>query len=108
MTIIDMLNILRMWDFVAAQRPDLIIANSNEVQKRIKKFYNRTSTVIYPPVDTNLKQKEIKTQNKNYYLALGRLSKYKNFDKIIEAFSDVVYQCEPNSDESRHSLVQKF
>ena len=28
--------------------------------------------------------------------------------KIIEAFSDVVYQCEPNSDESRHSLVQKF
>ncbi|MEN9389692.1 MAG: hypothetical protein RLY61_776, partial [Candidatus Parcubacteria bacterium] len=32
---------LRIWDFGAAQRPNYLIANSIEVQKRIKKFYKR-------------------------------------------------------------------
>src|SRR3990172_301855 len=56
---------MRVWDFEAAQKParnaaqsvaggvDYFIANSKEVQSRIKKFYRRDSTVIYPPVDVN-------------------------------------------------------
>jgi len=83
-----MLNILRMWDFVAAQRPDYLIANSKEVQKRIKKFYSRDSHLIYPPVDMDNKEKKVETKSKDFYLALGRLSKYKNFDQVINAFNE--------------------
>src|SRR4030067_875209 len=41
---------MRVYDFEAAQRVDYFIANSKEVAARIKKFYRRDSTVIYPPV----------------------------------------------------------
>lgn len=82
-----MLNILRLWDFVAAQRPDYIIANSKEVQKRVQRFYRKDSTVIYPPVDISMDTTKVDVKFKEYYLALGRLSKYKNFDKVIEAFN---------------------
>ncbi|HEX7542886.1 MAG TPA: glycosyltransferase [Patescibacteria group bacterium] len=42
---------LRIWDFTSTQRVDYLIANSVETKKRIKKFYRRDSTVIYPPVN---------------------------------------------------------
>ncbi len=41
---------MRLYDFTAAQKVDFFIANSKEVQARIKKFYRRDSVVIYPPV----------------------------------------------------------
>ena len=41
---------LRIWDRSAADRVDEFIAISKNVQQRIKKYYNRDSTVIYPPV----------------------------------------------------------
>jgi len=44
---------MRVYDFEAAQRVDCFIANSKEVASRIKKFYRRDSTVIYPPVDVS-------------------------------------------------------
>ena len=45
-----LLHFLRIWDFEAAQRPDFMVANSLNVQKRIAKFYRRSARVIYPPV----------------------------------------------------------
>lgn len=81
-------NILRLWDYVAAQRPDFLLTNSEETRKRIQKFYRRDAKVIYPPVDTNT---NIKTTSNNmvkpYYIAVGRLIKYKNFDILINAFN---------------------
>jgi len=44
------LNYIRMWDKLAADRVDAYIANSHFVAKRIKKYYKRDSVVIYPPV----------------------------------------------------------
>src|SRR3989344_1870070 len=41
---------LRMYDFKSAQKVDYFIANSEETRKRIKKFYRRDATGIYPPV----------------------------------------------------------
>ncbi len=40
---------LRTWDKIASQRPDEYLAISQEVKKRIKKYYDRDSAVIYPP-----------------------------------------------------------
>ena len=81
-------NLLRIWDFVAAQRPDFILTNSLETQKRIQKFYRRNATVIYPPVETGVKlAKGKENMEKPYYVAVGRLIKYKNFELLIEAFN---------------------
>jgi glycosyltransferase involved in cell wall biosynthesis len=44
---------MRKWDFAGAQRVTKFIANSKEVQSRIKKYYNRDSTIVYPFIDTN-------------------------------------------------------
>src|SRR3989338_4440016 len=44
---------LRFWDKIASQRPDVLIAISKEVQKRIKKYYDRDSSIIYPPLMLN-------------------------------------------------------
>ncbi len=78
---------LRIWDFSAAKRPDFLIANSKEVQKRIKKFYKRESIVIYPPVETS-KFNEA-NDIRNYYVISGRLSSYKNFDLVVELFNNI-------------------
>ena len=42
---------LRQVDFKIAQQVDVFIANSEETQKRIKKFYRREATIVYPPIE---------------------------------------------------------
>jgi len=46
---------LRIWDQVASQRPDYYSAISQNVCNRIKKYYQRDSEVIYPPVNFDVK-----------------------------------------------------
>lgn len=83
------LNRIRVWDRVAADRVDLFIANSRTVQKRITKYYRRESEVIYPPVETerfkitDLSQQEAEDR---YFLAGCRLAPYKRIDMVISAF----------------------
>lgn len=78
---------LRRWDRQAARtRVDSFAAISTEIQQRIRDFYQRDSTVIYPPVDT---QRFHLSRNgtEDYYLVLSRLVPYKRIDLAIEAFS---------------------
>jgi glycosyltransferase involved in cell wall biosynthesis len=74
---------IRMWDYIAAGRVDQFACDSHFVASRIKKFYRRTSEVIYPPIDVQSLQ--IADRQEDYYLALGRLVNYKRFDLAIEA-----------------------
>jgi glycosyltransferase involved in cell wall biosynthesis len=87
-----LLHKLRIWDAQAAHRVDYFIANSKNVQKRIKKYYNRDSVVIYPPVDLDKlkpETKNTKSQPKdgNFFLIVSRLSPYKKINLAIEAFN---------------------
>lgn len=77
---------LRNWDKIAAFRPDKIISISREVKKRVKKYYGRDSVVVHPPMD-KLTSKTYKTVNREYYLIVSRLVKYKRVDLAIEAFN---------------------
>lgn len=77
---------LRLWDFQAAQRPDTMIAISSEVKHRIKKYYRRDSTIIFPPVESPL---SIEKDDGGYYLVVGRLVPHKNLAMVIEAFSRI-------------------
>ena len=78
---------LRLIDFKSSQNVDYFIANSKNVAERIKKFYRKDSTVIYPPVDMKdtkiLRYKDIKKGN--YFLAGGRLARPKHIDLIVDA-----------------------
>lgn len=84
---------LRLWDKLAADRPDFLIANSKFTQKRIAKYYRRDSQVIYPPVNFEFPILNFESnpnfQNSKFFLVVSRLSSYKNTDKIIEAFNDL-------------------
>lgn len=76
---------LRQWDRLAADRVDYFVANSQTVKNRIKKYYNRDSQVIYPPVEID--KFFISHNPKKYYLAGGRLVPYKKIDLAVRAFS---------------------
>lgn len=79
------MNYVRVWDKASADRADKIIANSNFVAKRIKKYYKKNSTVIYPPVNVN--NFYISKKQEGYFLMVGRLIAYKRFDIAIQAFN---------------------
>lgn len=79
---------LRIWDFKLAQRPDILVANSENVRQRIAKFYRREAEVVYPGTDiTSLKSQSlnVKTAVKDYYLCLGRLVRSKGVETAVEA-----------------------
>lgn len=78
-----LLSHLRVWDHQAATRVNNFVANSKTVSKRIKKYYQQDSHVIYPPVNTHLFK--ISTKPKSYFLTGGRLVAYKRFDIVVEA-----------------------
>ena len=67
----------------SVNKVDIIIANSNNIKKRIKHFLGRDSYVIYPPCETD-SFKWI--DQEDYYLSTARLSPYKRVDLIISAF----------------------
>jgi glycosyltransferase involved in cell wall biosynthesis len=97
---------MRLYDFKAAQKVDHFIANSQEVAGRIKKFYRRDSTIIYPPVSLfqglaaslppasapstgsvravgNLSSRA--TLRNDYYLMVSRITGAKGLEMAIEA-----------------------
>lgn len=76
---------LRFWDKQAAGRPDKFIAISKEVQGRIKKYYSKDSSVVYPPVTLLAKKK--KTTSGEYFLIVSRLVPYKRVDIAVRAFN---------------------
>lgn len=79
---------LRIWDYKIAQNPDILVANSKNVQQRIKKFYRRNAEIIHPGVDTEQYAKTKKTVGE-YYLALNRLSRGKGTEIIVAACSEL-------------------
>lgn len=80
------LRYLRYWDLIASKRPDVIVAISETVRKRIGKYYNLQSIVIYPPVSLDSKGDALKG-NGDYYLLVSRLVAYKKVDIAIRAFN---------------------
>jgi len=75
---------LRLWDVMSSNLVDCFIANSNYVAKRIKRYYNRDSIIVHPPVDIE-KFKSVIRNPKDYYLFFGQLTGYKRADIAIDA-----------------------
>jgi len=75
------------WDYEAAQRVTLFVANSRNVQKRIRECYGRDSCVIYPPVDTERFSIGAETGPENHFLVVSPLVSYKRVDLLVDAFN---------------------
>lgn len=76
---------MRVYDSNAAQKVDYFIANSQEVQARIKKFYRRDAIVIYPPVSLPSEARLIKFASREYYFIVSRIVGAKGLDLAISA-----------------------
>lgn len=75
---------LRLWDYVASQRPTRLVACSGFVSRRIAKYYGRDARVVYPPVPV-----EEFTPERNpgdYYLTVGRPAPNKRLETLVHAF----------------------
>lgn len=104
-----LINYLRIWDSTSAKRVDYFVAISHYVARRIKKYYQRDSRVIYPPINTSF----FVPNNRpgDYFLMVTAFAPYKRTDLAIKAFNLLNYPLNivGTGPEERHlkSIAQK-
>ena len=79
------LHYLRLWDQANSNRVNYFVANSSYIAARIKKVYQCTAHVIYPPVKTQLFSPS--SRKGDYFFTAARMVPYKKVEVIAEAFS---------------------
>lgn len=77
---------LRAWDVATAQNVDRFLAISQTVRSRVRKYYRRDSSVIYPPVSCDAFERG-PARVEDYYLVVARLMPYKRIDLAVDAFT---------------------
>ncbi len=75
---------MRKLDLESTKNIDVFIANSTVTQERIKQYYNKPSTIIYPPVEVAKFTPPPKGERSGYVI-WGRHVPYKRFDLAIQA-----------------------
>ena len=81
---------LKKWDLKTLSGVDYFIAISNNIKDKIKRYYNRDSIVIYPPVDVSMFG--LHEEIADYFLIVSRLNSYKNIDLVVKAFNGTDYK----------------
>ena len=98
-----LVKLLRKIDFAAAQRPDVLLANSTYVKSEIREFYQRDSIVLHPNVDVeNIAKLAAKIREKDcqnlcqklfngekFFLVAGRQVAWKRQDLAIKACAKI-------------------
>jgi glycosyltransferase involved in cell wall biosynthesis len=75
---------VREWDRATAGRVSHFLAISDTVRQRIRECYDRDSTVIYPPVDTDF-YRPTGRPREDFYLVVSAFAPYKRLDLAIAA-----------------------
>jgi glycosyltransferase involved in cell wall biosynthesis len=80
---------LARWDRATSYRVDRYLTNSQHVAGRIRRYYNREATVVYPPVDTDFFHPDAASTavpgDGPYALVVSALVPYKRLDVAIDA-----------------------
>ena len=76
----------RQWDWVAAQRTDRYVVNSRTTQARVRAYFGRDSSIVYPPVDT---KRFSPGEVGEHYAIVSELMAHKDIDVAIEAFNNL-------------------
>src|SRR3954452_802040 len=74
----------RQWDWIAAQRVDRYVTNSQLTQGRIRAYFGRESRVVHPPVDT---ARFTLSEVGSHSLVLSELMPHKRIEVAVTAFS---------------------
>ncbi len=74
----------RQWDWIAAQRTDRYVANSDTTRARIKAYFGREASVVYPPVDTSRFSPGVVG---DHYAIVSELMPHKQIDIAVAAFT---------------------
>ena len=84
---------LRLWDWSASRRPDIMVANSKHVAERINKYYGREARVVYPPVEIRVASgsahRTTLTRRTGYFLIVSQLYPHKNIELAIKTFKNL-------------------
>ncbi len=99
---------LRLFDFWSAKRVNYWIANSENVKKRVWKFYRREAVVVYPPV----RVKEILIESKglkkeDYFLIVSRLVGAKGIVEAAVALKRLGFKLKVSGESVGFSIVKK-
>jgi glycosyltransferase involved in cell wall biosynthesis len=76
----------RQWDWIAAQRVDAYVANSETTQRRVARYFGREATVLHPPVET---ARFAPGAVGDAYVVLSELMPHKRIDVAVRAFNDL-------------------
>ena len=79
---------MRKLDLESSKEIDVFIANSTVTQQRIKEYYGKPSTVIYPPIEVD-KFTPPPSGERAGYILWGRHVPYKRFDLAIQACNEL-------------------
>src|SRR6478609_8394413 len=74
----------RQWDWIAAQRVDRYIANSETTRRRIARYFTRDAEVVYPPVEI---ERFLPLPVGEHYAVLSELMPHKRIDLAVRAFN---------------------
>ena len=74
----------RQWDWIAAQRVDTYVANSETTRRRVARYFDRDAHVVHPPVETS---RFGPRQVGDAYVVLSELMPHKRIDLAVQAFN---------------------
>lgn len=77
----------RQWDWIAAQRVDRYIANSETTRRRIARYFSRESSVLFPPVECSRFDPTLPAGEE--YVVLSELMPHKRIDVAVRAFTEL-------------------
>jgi glycosyltransferase involved in cell wall biosynthesis len=76
----------RQWDWIAAQRVDRYIANSETTRRRIARYFTRDAEVVYPPVEVERFAPGVVG---DHYAVLSELMPHKRIELAVRAFTQL-------------------
>ena len=74
----------RQWDWIAAQRVNAYVANSETTRRRVSRYFGREATVLHPAVETG---RFAPGPVGDAYVVLSELMPHKRIDVAIHAFN---------------------
>lgn len=76
----------RQWDWIAAQRVDRYIANSETTRRRVARYFTREADVVHPPVEI---ERFAPAEPADHYVVLSELMSHKRIDLAVRAFNQL-------------------
>jgi glycosyltransferase involved in cell wall biosynthesis len=76
----------RQWDWIAAQRVDRYIANSETTRRRVARYFTREADVVYPPVEVDRFAPGVVG---DHYAVLSELMPHKRIELAVRAFNEL-------------------